>query len=124
MRTAIYVYSSNPAARIEFSVSADAVVSRYETPTTESRVVNDNGRCVLSAGIYKVVCAAPPSIHLVPGNLCDYDVVAVSDDKDPWPDPPARFQTMFGEVSTTVLRAFLPVGSGAFGVSANDEQTG
>jgi hypothetical protein len=124
MRTAIYVYSSNPSAKIEFSVSADAVVTRYETPTTETKVVNDNGKCVLTGGIYKVVCSAPPRIQLLPGNLVDYDVVAVTDDKDPWPDPPARFQTMFSDVSTAVLQAFLPVGSSAFGASANDKQTG
>jgi hypothetical protein len=42
-------------------------------------------------------------------------VVVVSNDKDPWPDPPARFQSAFSDVSVEVLRAFLPMAP-----SAND----
>jgi hypothetical protein len=122
MRTAIYVYSSSPGAQVEFSVSSDAVVSKYETPTSESKVVvNDNGKCTLTTGIYKVVSSTPVGIQSLPGNLVDYDVVAVTSDKDPWPEPPARFQALFSDVSTVILRAFLPAGSGAFGASANDQ---
>lgn len=122
MRTAIYVYSSNPEATVEFSVSADAVVSRYETPTSESKVVvNAIGKCTLTTGIYKVVASSPPGVQPLPGNLVDYDVVAVTSDKDPWPEPPARFKEAFSDVSTVILQAFLPAGSGAFGASANDK---
>jgi hypothetical protein len=121
MRTAIYVYASNPAAQAQFSVSVDAEVRKYETPTSESKVENENGTCVLGAGIYKVVCETPPAIALLPGNSADYDVVTVADDKDPWPDPPARFQTTFSDVSLAVLQTFFPVGSSAFGASANDK---
>lgn len=122
MRTAIYVYSSNPDAALEFSVSSDAVVSKYETPTSESKVaINSEGKYSLKTGIYKVVASSPPGVLPLAGNLIDYDVVAVTSDKDPWPEPPARFQAVFSGVSTATLRAFLPAGSGAFGASANDK---
>lgn len=122
MRTAIYVYARDPESQMQFALSSDAVISKYVNPTTESMVENDNGRCVLTAGIYKVVSGTPPSIQLLPGNLADYDVVAVTDDKDPWPDPPAMFRAMFSDVSLAILRAFLPNATAAFGAAANDKR--
>jgi hypothetical protein len=121
MRTAIYVYASDPTSPIEFSISSDAVLCKYETPTSETKVVNDNGRCTLTRGIYRVTCRTPPRVALAPGAVADYEIVNVVDDKDPWPDPPARFQATFSDVSLEVLRNFLPSASSAFGTSANDK---
>jgi hypothetical protein len=118
MRTAIYVYATSASAT-EFSLNADAVITKFEGPTGESKVENDNGRCMLSPGIYKVV-GDLPVIRLPPGSIAEFDVVAISNDKDPWPDPPPKFQSTFSDVSLDVLRGFLPMASGAFGEFAND----
>lgn len=117
MRTAIYVY--NPTTSTEFSVNVNAVVTRFESPTTESKVTNDNGKCMLTRGIYKVV-GDMPSIAVPPGSGADFDIIVVANDKDPWPDPPAKFQSTFAGVSLDVLRGFLPMASGAFSEIAND----
>jgi hypothetical protein len=118
MRTAIYVYDPDSVSPVEFGLSSDAVIYRYEGPNSESPVVNDNGRCKLTRGIYKVMSTGP--LQISPDRSINYDLVAVVNDKDPWPDPPARFQETFASVSLTILREFLPAGKGGFGVSAND----
>jgi hypothetical protein len=119
MRTAIYVYAPNPQCSIELVVSNDAVVTRYATPTTETPIDKDGGTCVLSPGIYKVVSGDPPQVRRISGVSVGYDVVAVTNDKDPWPDPPARFLAAFSDVSVDVLRNFLPPAADAFGGSAD-----
>jgi hypothetical protein len=117
MRTAIYVYG--PTTSTEFSMDVNAVITRFEGPTTESKVTNDNGKCMLARGIYKVV-GDMPNIGVPPGSSAEFDVIVVSNDKDPWPDPPAKFQSTFSGVSIEVLRGFLPMASGAFSDFAND----
>ena len=96
----------------------DAVITKFESPSTESLVVNDNGRCMLSPGIYKVL-GDLPVIRLPAGSIAEFDVVAIGNDKDPWPDPPAKFQSTFSNVSLEILRGFFPNAS-AFSEIAND----
>jgi hypothetical protein len=107
MRTAIYVYNPDPDFKIEFTLNSDVVITKFEGPNAESTVRNDNGKCVLTTGIYKVVSTDPPLVKASPGNLVDYEVVVVARDSDPWPDPPAQFRAVFADVSLAILRGFL-----------------
>jgi hypothetical protein len=120
MRTAIYVYVPDPqtSAEFEFELSPDAVVYRYEGPNSESAVLGNAGKWNLAKGIYRVTSQGP--LVIKPSQPVDFDVVAVVNDKDPWPDPPARFQATFTSVTAAILRDFLPQGKAGFGASPVD----
>jgi hypothetical protein len=112
MRTAIYVYGPSSTSQVGFAMSADAAVLRYVDAASETKADYQEARWMLSPGIYKVTSEGP--VTVTPDQPVDYDIVAVVNDKDPWPDPPARFVATFSGVGVSELRAFLNTGMGGF----------
>jgi hypothetical protein len=110
MRIALYVYGN----KVSFVLDSGIDIVRYVSPGKESVVAgSDQGEATLSPGLYKVVNPGP-EIGLTNKYIGDAEIVVVTDDKDPWPDPPAKFSNAFSSVSLDNLRKFLPASGGGF----------
>ena len=100
MRTAIYVYS----ATATFTIDQDITVC----PDMGNLVSQSGSQVTLAKGIYKTT-----STELVPVGASDHDIVVIANDKDPWPDPPARFWKTFPTMTQQQLGNFFPASFGA-----------
>lgn len=110
MRTALYVYGNKVSVELDAGID---IVS-YVSPGKEAVVPgSDQGAATLTPGIYKVVNPGP-QIRLTKKYAGDVEIVVVTNDKDPWPDPPAKFRAAFSAVSLDTLRKFLPASGGGF----------
>ncbi len=100
MRTAIYVYQPTT---ITFGPSAPPVakVIRYggKSPTFAAE-----GQVAVQPGIYFLVAKNPPSIS---GAHLESDFT--TSEKDAWPDPPIRVQSLEPGATVDDIRAFFQI---------------
>jgi hypothetical protein len=91
MRTGIYVYSST-------TLTVQSTESVVLTSFTNQEIELDaDSKANVAPGIYKAVTSAAISI-----SGSGIDVVAVPNNKDPWPDPPLQALTAFNTTTGAV----------------------
>jgi len=111
MRTGIFVYANSVEYTLRPEISA---VIKYNGPGSSTEIATKGGTVTLTKGIYRLVTDTPTELQVAGGTIGVGDIVAVVNNKDPWPDPPATFVKVFPEVTTEDLRAFLPAAFDGF----------
>jgi hypothetical protein len=118
MRTGIFVYADTVDYTLRPEISA---VIKYTGPGTSAEVPTKGGTVTLTRGIYRLVTDAPTELQPVPTAIAapdgDSDIVAVGNNKDPWPDVSTKFAKVFPDVTAEQLRAFLPAALDGFDVA-------
>jgi hypothetical protein len=115
MRTGIFVYADSVDYMLRPEISA---VIKYTGPGTSTEVATKGGMVTLTRGIYRLVTDYPTELQATPESSGACEIVAVVNNKDPWPDPPGSFTKVFPDVTTEHLRAFLPAGFDGFDAPA------
>jgi hypothetical protein len=99
MRTGIYVYSST-------TLTVQSTESVVLTSFTNQEIALDNdSKANVGPGIYKVVTNSGITVS---GGGVDVVVVAIPNNKDPWPDPPLAALTAFN-TTTGAVRSFFAI---------------
>jgi|GEM_PF-6039260 len=120
MRTAIYVYGN----RVSFELRDDIErIIQFVNPDRDAVLQVVDGAVTLDKGVYKLVTDEPAEIRVASGEVGDADVVVVTNNKDPWPDPPAKFSKTFSEVAPASLQRFFPTSGGVGSASRKSSKT-
>lgn len=119
MRTGIFVYADTVNYMLRPEISA---VIKYTGPGTSAEVPTKDGMVTLTRGIYRLVTDTPPELQPLPTAIVgpggDCEIVAITSNKDPWPDVSSTFAKAFPDVTTEQLQAFLPAAFDGFDAPA------
>lgn len=119
MRTGIFVYAETVNYTLRPEISA---VIKYTGPGTSVEIPTKGGMVTLTRGIYRLVTDVATEIQPIPTAIAapdgDCDIVALTANKDPWPDVTTKFAKVFPDVTTEQLRAFLPAAFDGFDAPA------
>jgi hypothetical protein len=101
MRTAIYVYSTT-------SFEVDHPIRSHPGAQTVLDGKTNISNVTLQPGIYKIQTPGRVAPQITPSSGSTFELMMVINDKDTFPDPPARAVETFTGLTSKSIQEFLP----------------